>query len=196
MIITMNKNKKRKLLEEQKNQNAFVEFLKTSRHYFNGFESMLSQVRDPRRCNYTDYPIEEILYPTILKSVFNLDSMRESEDTFIPEAAVENVRMILGTEEASRRIDRGYTPNYVTINECMERINPEELDKVRKWMVKNLLRMRSFENARLLDKYWLIIVDATQIFSSDKKHCCYRFFAVSFNCSQAMPETARLFCHN
>lgn len=167
----MKKDKKRTLLEKKQTQNAFVEFLKTSRHYFSGFESRLSQVHDPRRSNYTDYPIEEILYPTILKSVFNLDSMRETEDTFIPEAAVKNLRMILGTEEASRRIDRGYAPNYVTINECLERMNPEELDKVRTWMVKKLIRMRSFEDARFLDKYWLVIVDATQIFSSDKEHC-------------------------
>lgn len=167
----MKKDEKRKLMEEQQIQNAFVEFLKTSHHYFNGFEKMLSQVCDPRKSNYTDYPIEEILYPVILKNVFNLQSMREAEDTFIPHTSVHNLRTILNTKEVSRRIDRGYAPNYVTINECLERINSEELDKVRNWMVKKLLRMRSFEGARFLDKYWLVIVDATQIFSSNTKHC-------------------------
>jgi hypothetical protein len=167
----MKKDEKRTLMEEQQKQNSFVEYLKTSRHYFKGFESRLSQIKDPRNINYTDYPIEEIVYPVILKNVFNLHSMRESEETFIPQVAVDNLRTILGTHEAKRRIDRGYAPNYVTINECMERINSEELDNVRNWMVKKLLRMRSFENARFLDKYWLVIVDATQIFSSDKEHC-------------------------
>lgn len=167
----MKKDEKRKLIEEKQIQNAFVEFLKTSRHYFSGFENMLSQVCDPRKSNYTDYPIEEILYPVILKNVFNLESMRETEDTFIPHTSVENLRSILNTEETSRRIDRGYAPNYVTINDCLKHINAEELEKVRNWMIKKLLRKRSFEGARFLDKYWLVIVDATQIFSTNTKHC-------------------------
>lgn len=167
----MKKDEKRKLMEERKEQRAFVELLKTKKHYFKGFENVLSKVKDPRNNSYTDYPIEEILYPVILKNIFNLDSMRETEKTFIPNIAVSNMRMILDTEKAERRIDRGYAPNYVTINECLERLELGELEKIRKWMIKSLLRKRSFESARFLGKYWMVIVDATQIFTTDKEHC-------------------------
>lgn len=167
----MKKDEKRKLMEEKKEQQPFVALLNTSKHYFEGFENILSKVIDPRNNSYTDYPIEEILYPVILKNIFNLDSMRETEETFVPQIAVDNLRMILGTENAARRIDRGYAPNYVTINECLERMDIGELEKLRKWMIQKLLRKRSFETARFLDKHWMVIVDATQIFTTDKEHC-------------------------
>lgn len=167
----MKKAEIRKLMEEQRKKNSFVELLKTSNHYFNGFEKRLSKIEDPRHSSYIDYPIEEIIYPVILKNMFNLNSMREIETTLIPETAVDNLRKILKTEDAIRRIDRGFSPSYVTINDCFEEMDETEIEGLRVWMVNNLIRRRSFENARFLNKHWLIIVDATQIYSSNKKHC-------------------------
>jgi len=37
-------------------------------------------------------------------------------------------------------------------------------------MIKSLIRKRSFERARFLNKYWLIIVDATQLHSFKKEN--------------------------
>jgi hypothetical protein len=62
----------------------------------------------------------------------------------------------------------------VTINECLEKLEPEELQKFRKRIIRKLLRKRSFENARFLGKYWMVIVDATQLFCLKEKideHC-------------------------
>ena len=119
----MKKAEIRKLMEEQTEENSFVELLKTSNHYFNGFEKRLSQIEDPRHNSYTDYPIEEIVYPVILKNIFNLNSMREIETALIPETAVGNLRKILKTENSIRRIDRGFSPSYVTINDCFEEMD-------------------------------------------------------------------------
>jgi hypothetical protein len=32
-------------------------------------------------------------------------------------------------------------------------------------MIYNLIRKKSFDDGKFLDKYWLVIVDATQLFS-------------------------------
>lgn len=55
------------------------------------FEKTLSQVKGSRKSNYTDCPIEEILYPIVIKNVLNLEDMSETEDGFIPKIAVENL---------------------------------------------------------------------------------------------------------
>ena len=64
-----------------------------------------------------------------------------------------------------------FRSHYVTINECLEKLDPEELQKFRKHMIKKLLRKRSFEGARFLGKHWMVIVDATQLFYFKERHC-------------------------
>lgn len=46
-------------------------------------------------------------------------------------------------------------------------------------MINSLIRKRSFEKARFLNKYWLIIVDATQLYTFKEKNddqCLKRTF--------------------
>ncbi len=73
--------------------------------------------------------------------------------------------MILGTEE------REDVPHYVTINECLEKLDPKELENLRKAMIYTLIRKKSFNDAKFLSKYWMIIIDGTGLFYFKKKHC-------------------------
>ena len=88
-----------------------VSFLKTQHHFFPNLVKELSQVKDPRHQSDIDYDIEEILYPVILKSVFNLLSMQEMTNEFNQEERVRNVCEILGKSE------KRFLPHYVTIND-------------------------------------------------------------------------------
>jgi hypothetical protein len=142
-----------------------IEFLKVQNHFLPDLIEELGLVKDPRNQSYIDYAVEEILYTMILKNVCSITSMQGMTDKFNDDKFVENVCRILGKEP------REFLPHYVTINECLERLEPEELNKLRKKMIYTLLRKRSFESARFLDKYWLVIIDATQLFSFNKKHC-------------------------
>lgn len=114
-----------------------------------------------------DYDIEEILYPVIIKNACSITSMQEMTDEFNNEECVRNLCLILGKEE------KEFLPHYVTINECLEKLDPEQLQQFRTKMIKKLLRKRSFENARFLGKYWTVIVDATQLYSFKQRHCEY-----------------------
>lgn len=146
-------------------QKDIVEFLKVQNHFLPSFINELRSIDDPRHQSYTDYDIEEILYTIIMKNVCSITSMQEMTDQFNDEVCVQNICKILGKEE------KEFMPHYVTINECLEKLEPEALQAFRKKMIKKLLRKRSFERARFLEKYWLVILDATQLFCFKEKHC-------------------------
>lgn len=149
-------------------QKDIVEFIKIQNHFVPGFTNDLSKVKDPRNSAYIDYDIEEILYTVIMKNVFSITSMQDMTDKFNVEECARNLCLILGKDE------KEYVPHYVTINDCLEKLDPEELQKFRKRMIQKLLRKRSFEHSRFLNKYWLVIVDATQLFCFKDKldeHC-------------------------
>lgn len=141
-----------------------IEFLKIQHHFLPNFIDELGKIKDPRHNSYTDYDIEEILYTVIIKNACSITSMQEMTNEFNNEECVRNLCLILGKEE------REFLPHYVTINECLEKLDLEQLQQFRKKMIKKLLRKRSFENARFLGQYWTIIVDATQLFNFNERH--------------------------
>jgi len=146
-------------------QKDIVEFIKIQNHFLPTFFKDLSNVKDPRNESYIDYDIEEILYSVIMKNVCSISSMQDMTDKFNDEEIARNMCKILNKEE------KEFIPHYVTINDCLEKLDPEELQKFRTKMITKLFRKRSFENARFLSKYWIVIVDATQLFYFKEKHC-------------------------
>ena len=91
--------------------------------------------------------------------------MQEMNEQFNEDECIKNIYKILGLEE------KDYLPHYVTVNECLSKLNTQELEKLRKKMIYGLIRKRSFDDAKFLDKYWLVIVDATQLFCFKERHC-------------------------
>ena len=60
-----------------------------------------------------------------------------------------------------------------TINDYLKLFNETELENIIKQLVYRLIRMRSFENSRIRNKYWHIIVDGTHLYSATERHCPY-----------------------
>jgi hypothetical protein len=150
---------KRKLNKE------IAEFLKIQNHYFPYLIEDIKKVMDSRHQSYITYEIEVILYMMILKNVCSIISMQEMNETFNEDECVKNIYKILGMEE------QDYLPHYVTVNECLSKLETDELEKIRKNMVYSLIRKKSFDGAKFLGKYWLVIVDATQLFCFKERHC-------------------------
>ncbi len=61
-----------------------------------------------------------------------------------------------------------YLPHAVTVNEYLERLEPEELQKVQQKQVYGLIRRKTSDDAGFRKK-WLVIVDGTQIYSESRK---------------------------
>lgn len=150
---------------KRKINNEIKEFLKIQYHYFPNLIKDIKKVMDGRNQSYITYEIEVIIYMMILKNICSVESMQEMNDEFNEDGCVKNLYKILGLEE------KDYLPHYVTVNECLSKLDNGELEKIRKNMVYNLIRKKSFDDAKFLGKNWLVIVDATQLFSFRKRHC-------------------------
>lgn len=159
----MSRAENRKLKKEWKED--LPAFIAAQKHFFPDLVERLHQVADPRQQGSIEYTIEEILYTIIMKNVCNITSMQKMTDEFNNENVVKNMSAILGTKE------REDVPHYVTINECLEKLDPLELEGLRKTMVYTLLRKKSFNDAKFLKKYWMIIIDGTGLFYFKRKHC-------------------------
>ena len=110
----------------------------------------------------------------IMKNICDVRSMQGMTRIFNTDECIKNTALITGRDELEE------LPHYVTVNDFLSRLNPDELTAIRTKMIKPLIRKRSFEQARFLNKYWLIIVDATQLHSFQKKNddkCLTRIFA-------------------
>jgi hypothetical protein len=142
-----------------------AEFLKIQNHYFPRLLEDIKNVMDGRHQSYIEYEIEVVLYVMILKNVCSLMSMQEMTDAFNEDECAGNIYRILGLEE------KDYLPHYVTINECLSKLDTKELEKIRKNMIYSMIRKKSFDGARFLGKYWLVIVDGTQLFCFKERHC-------------------------
>jgi len=152
---------------KRKFKKEIADFLKIQNHYFPELMNDIKKVTDARHQSYITYEIEVILYVMILKNVCSIASMQEMSEAFNEDECVKNIYKILGLEE------KDYLPHYVTVNECLAKLNPEELEKIRKKMIYGLIRKKSFDNAKFLGKHWLVIIDATQLFCFKERHCAH-----------------------
>jgi len=153
---------KRKL---EKGTNYFFEFLKIKEHFFKNLSLWLKKVKDHRHQSYIKYDPEIILFMIILKNAFNLKTMRNMTDTLNSDQVIENLKKAMNIKELEE------IPHYDTINDFLMLLPPTELEKIRTYMIKELIKKRSLENHRINGKYWGIIFDGTGLFKFDKKHC-------------------------
>lgn len=158
----MIRKEKREKIEEI---NFFEEFLKIQNHFFKELVNKLKHIKDKRNQSYITYPPEVLLFMIIMKNSCGIVSMNDMTNKFNKENCINNMFKALkikSTEEI---------PHYDTINNFLKELEPSELEKIIKYMVKELLNKRCLEKYRLRDKYWKIAIDATGIFSFKHRHC-------------------------
>ena len=151
--------------EQERDINYFFEFLKIKKHFFKDFIGNLKKVKDPRSKGYITYGPEVILFTMILKNMTGLPSMRSMSNGLNKEECIENVKRVLGLEMLEE------LPHYDTINDFLAKLDVSELEKMRTYMIKELLKKRCFEPDRIEGKYWGIIVDGTGLHTFKQKHC-------------------------
>ena len=82
--------------------------------------------------------------------------MQEMTLTFNDDAVVENLYSFMSEEKQE------YLTHGVIENEFLARLNPEELEKIQKDIAYSMIRRKTFDDARVL-KRWQIIIDATEL---------------------------------
>lgn len=135
------------------------ELLKVIRRFFPDLLSLLKQIRDPRDQRYITYQGQVLLMTRILSSIFYISSMRKTSEEFNSETVIGNIGYLCGQELEE-------LPYWETVNNYLKGVSPEELQDTLCRLVRSLIRSRAFEKARIRGRYYQVIVDGTQLYSS------------------------------
>ena len=120
------------------------------------------RIADPRHQSYITYTGKTMLGQMYYKGVAGITSMQDMTDKFNKPEIVENMAAFMGVELEE------YLPHHVTENDYLERLHPNELQDTIQDMVYDLIRRKSFDDAKFMGK-WIIIIDGTQLYSGDRK---------------------------
>ena len=135
---------------------------KVQRMFYPDLFDRFGKIADPRHQSYIIYTGRTMLGQIYYKGIAGITSMQDMTDKFNKPQIVENMAAYMGEE-----LD-GYLPHHVTENDYLERLNPEGLQNAIQDMVYNLIRRKSFNEAKFKGK-WIIIIDGTQLYSGDRK---------------------------
>lgn len=137
-------------------QNPIVECNKIQQKYYPALFSMFAEVKDPRNQSYIDYSIKTMLGTLYYKCIGGISSMQEMTRKFNDDRVVENLYSFLGDTK------KEYLPHGVTVNELLERLDYEELEKIQKDIAYSMIRRKTFDNAKVMKK-WQILIDGTEL---------------------------------
>lgn len=143
-------------------KNPIEECNKIQKRFYPELFDKFGSTKDARHQSYTTYTNKAMLGTLYYKGIAGITTMQEMTSKFNKQEVVNNISSFI--EEQSGK----YLPHHVTINEYLERLDPNEVQNILQDMVCKLIRKKSFYNARTMKK-WLIIVDGTELYSGNRK---------------------------
>jgi hypothetical protein len=150
--------RKEQRLKKQMEKNPVIECNKVQERLCPKLLQRFEHINDPRHQSYIEYSNKLMLGTVYYKGIGGITSMQTMTDKFNNPKVVKNIRSFLGEEEGE------YLPHGVTINEYFERLYPDELQGIIHDEVSDLIRRKSFNEARYKKK-WLVVIDGTQLYS-------------------------------
>lgn len=153
---TLSQRKKNEQRTGKSQKNPVVEYNKIQNKYYPELFAKFAEVNDPRNQSYIEYPVRVMLGTMYYKCISGISSMQEMTLKFNDDAVVENLYSFMSEEK------KEYLPHGVIENEFLARLNPEELEKIQKDIAYSMIRRKTFDDARVL-KRWQIIIDATEL---------------------------------
>jgi len=158
--VRMTRKKKREL----EKANIFKELLKIINSCFKELIPILNQVEDKRHQSYVEYKPQEILYVMLMAQVMTIGTMKDVTGSFNTQVCIENFKKIFRNQELKE------IPHHDTINNFLKILQPKELEKIRKYMIKEIIKRKTFYRYKY-NKQWQVIVDGTGLYYFKEKHC-------------------------
>ena len=143
-------------MKRKMEQNPITECNKIQNKYLPNLFKWFDKVADPRHQAYITYSVREMLGTMYYKAIGAVSSMRAMDRLSENEEVVQNLYSFMGKEA------RPFIPHSVTENEFLEKLKPEELEKIQKEIVYTMIRRKTFDEAKVFGK-WLVIFDATEL---------------------------------
>ena len=157
--------RKSAIREIKKGDRGIVDLMMVMNHFFRQLPEWIGEMTDPRHPSYIVYTQTDLVYMGLLKNMCGLKTMHGMDEMFNEAECIRTLKILSGDSGLEEM------PHCDTLNYYLERLSPKCLSELRKKMVKNLIRMKSFGRARLLGKYWRIILDGTGLFYFKERHC-------------------------
>ena len=152
----LSKKQQRELL---KDKNLLNELRKIIKKYFPDLMSLFSKLTDKRHKSYVTYKMRTIIMTKLFALLCGITTMTGINDEFHTEEAIQNLSKICNQELKE-------IPDWQTIQDVIEQLDYNEIDDIRKYMFKALLRSKMFDRFRYNGCIQLI-VDATGLTALD-----------------------------
>lgn len=137
---------------------------KTKQHFFPGFENWLDRIADPRNKNKITYELKHVVWVGILLFLCKLASRRQIKFNFNTQEIINNINLL--SKSIANQIEHPDTLAYF-----LKLLNLKHLPKIKTKMIRKLIRNRCLEKYRLLNLYYLIVIDGTGHLVFRKRHC-------------------------
>lgn len=149
-------------IRKKMEQNPIQECNKIQKRFCPELFSMFASVKDPRHQSYIDYSIKTMLGTMYYKCIGGIESMQEMNRKFNDENVCRNLYHFMGEKV------KEYLPHGVTENEFLSRLDPKELESIQQKIVYNMIRRKTFKDARVFKK-WQIIIDGVELDEGTQK---------------------------
>lgn len=153
---SLTREQRRELL---KDKNLLKELLKIIKKYFPELTTLFSQLTEKRHKSYITYKMRTIIMTRLLALLCGITTMTNINTEFKNEDAIANLSKICNQELKE-------IPHWQTIQDVIENLDYNEIDEIRKYMFKALLRSKMFDKFKYNGCIQLV-VDATGLTDLD-----------------------------
>ena len=137
---------------------------KTMHHFFPSFPKWFKVIDDPRQAGKIEYPLRNLISIGIFLFLLKIEARRQIKFMFSTEEFIKNLNLF-----AKTNVDTLAHPD--TLGDLLEKLNPGSVSYVIKKMIHRLIRMKCFVNYRLLNQYYLVVIDGTGHMVFKERHC-------------------------
>lgn len=156
----MNRKERR---EKKKEINILEDLVRIIKQYFPELINKFESLTDIRHQSYVKYKMKVIFIVRLMGLMCEIKSMHELTTEFNTEETIKNIAEICGLELEE-------IPHCDTINDVFEKIKPEEIEEIIKYMINKMIRNKMLEKYKIRGKYYHIVVDGTGLATSKKKY--------------------------
>ncbi len=135
----------------------------TVQHFFGGFERLFRGLTERRDLRHTTYPLAVLMATGVLMFLLRLGSRRQIAKLLRENGpSATKFQALFGVLSC---------PHGDTLNYAYQRSNVAEVQEVVTGMTETLIRRKVLYRHRLLDRYFLVVVDGTGMLSFTERHC-------------------------
>lgn len=153
----LNKLQRRQLLQDK---NLLNELRKIIKKYFPSLNNLFSNLTDKRHKSYIKYNIRSIIMTRVFALLCGITTMSEINNEFNKDKAIKNLSIICEDNNLKE------IPDWQTIQDVIEDLDYNEINDIRKYMFRALLRSKMFDRFRYNGCIQLV-VDATGLTALD-----------------------------